>query len=68
MIDQPEPHPERMRLELLESMAAKRLARANDKLATAQAELAAAAAGHAAAVDRLAAWDAANPDPQLALI
>lgn len=68
MIDQQEPHPERLRLEILAGMAAKRLSRANEKMCAARAELAAASAAHAAATDRLDAWDAANPDPQLPLI
>ncbi|WP_010545233.1 hypothetical protein [Sphingomonas elodea] len=69
MIDQPEaPNPERLRLEVLVGMAAKRLARADHKVAAAQAERVAAGIAHTAAIERLAAWDEANPDPQLALI
>lgn len=69
MIDQPDaPNPERLRLEVLVGMAAKRLARANEKLAAAHLEWDAADIAHIAALERLAAWDEANPDPQLALI
>lgn len=69
MIDQPEaPNPERLRLEVLVGMAAKRMARAGQKVAAAQAELVAAGTAHAAAAERLAAWDEANPHPQLSLM
>lgn len=69
MIDQPEaPNPERLRLEVLVGMAAKRLARADEKLNAAHQERGAARRAHDAAIERLAAWDEANPDPQLALI
>lgn len=61
-------HPGRRRLVDLVEMGAKRVERAGWKLRRANVEADAAAIAAEAARRDLAAWDLANPDPQLSLI
>lgn len=63
----PKPPAERVRLETLVGLAQKRVARAADRQTGANREVTDAFDALEAANANLAAWKAANPDPQLSL-